>query len=411
MKLLAIETSCDDASAAIVEANGTNEPVKVLAERVATQVDIHNQYGGVFPELAAREHFATVLPTVEAALKQYRPDAGPRETLQSLDGVAVTAGPGLIGSLLIGVTVAQTLCMACGKKLIPVNHMAGHMFSTWLDDSEMYVIPDQKQGALNRESIQIMDPRSRNSSESRMINQVPQFPALALTVSGGHTQLTWMESLGEFEVLGSTVDDAAGEAFDKVSVMLGLGYPGGPKIQSAAQAYDHGTEMPRFPRPMIDEGPNFSFSGLKTSVRYWLDKNPGAPVEAVAYEVQEAITDVLVAKVLKAAQERNPKSIILAGGVAANARLREKLTNSRANLSSSTGSPVGETGSRIQSSTWIPDQVRNDEAPTLHIPSRFHSTDNAAMVGAAAIAMLEKGFEPVDPATVAARSTWPLENW
>ena len=352
MKLLAIETSCDDASAAIVEATGTNEPVKVLAECVATQVDIHNQYGGVFPELAAREHFATVLPTVEAALKQYRPDADPRETLESLDGIAVTAGPGLIGSLLIGVTVAQTLCMVCGKKLIPVNHMAGHMFSVWLNDSETAT--------------------------------VPQFPALALTVSGGHTQLMWMESLGKFEVLGSTVDDAAGEAFDKVSVMLGLGYPGGPKIQSAAQAYDHGTEMPHFPRPMIDEGLNFSFSGLKTSVRYWLDKNPGAPVAAVAYEVQEAITDVLVAKVLRAAKDRNPKSIILAGGVAANARLREKLLD------------------RISTSGI---------ECAVHIPSRFHSTDNAAMVGAAAIAMLEKGFKPVDPATVAARSTWPLENW
>ena len=394
MKLLAIETSCDDAGAAIVEGSTINKPIKVLAETVATQIDLHAQYGGVFPELAAREHFATVLPTVEAALKQYAPNADPRETLKSLDGIAVTSGPGLIGSLLMGVTVAQTLGMALGKKLIPVNHMTGHIFSTWLEDAQT-VMGNGESGMGN-------SPITHNPS---LIT--PTFPALALTVSGGHTQLVWMESAGKFEVLGSTRDDAAGEAFDKVSVMLGLGYPGGPAIQKVAQ--EHKELLLHFPRPMINEGLTFSFSGLKTSVLYWLDKHPEAPVEAVAYEVQEAITDVLVTKLLRAARQRNPKSLIVAGGVAANARLREKLTESVKILSSSTGSPEGETGSRIQNN--LAGMSKQNLNYTVHFPSRLHSTDNAAMVGAAAIAMLVLGFNPVDPASVEARSNWPLENW
>lgn len=271
MKILAIESSCDETAAAVVE-DGT----KILSNVVASSTAMHEKYGGIVPEVAAREQLKVIIPVITEATKNL-----------SYDAIAVTVGPGLIGSLLIGVETAKTMAMVTDKPIIPVNHVLAHMYANFLDGEKI------------------------------------NFPAISLVVSGGHTELFLMTSQKDIKWLGGTLDDAAGEAFDKTARLLGFGSKGGVAIQQAAIQ----SSLVKLPRPlMYDKSLNFSFSGLKTAImREWNKNKDTIPVSAFAYEVQEAITDVLVYKTKEARRTYQAKSILLSGGVAANLRLREKL--------------------------------------------------------------------------------------
>lgn len=290
MKILGIETSCDETGVAIVE-NGT----RILANVVSSSKELQSKYGGVFPEAAAREQVKVMIPVLKEAVKMYR------KKLETIDTIAVTVGPGLIGSLLVGVETAKTLAFALNKPIIPVNHLKAHIYANWLNPNPH------------------LHPKLTTHT-------APKFPALCLIVSGGHTELVLMENHGKFKLLGQTLDDAAGEAFDKTARLLGLPYPGGPSIQKEAKNGD--PKAFTFPRGMISSKDyNFSFSGLKTAVlrEYKKNKNLTSQIKAdLAASTQEAITDVLVKKTLKAEEEFQPKSILLAGGVVANSRLRKK---------------------------------------------------------------------------------------
>lgn len=274
MKILAIETSCDETACAIVE-----DGVKILSNVVASSAAMHEKYGGIVPEVAAREQLACIIPTIQEALKQANTD------YQFIDELAVTVGPGLIGSLLVGVETAKTIAFVTGKPLIPVNHVLAHMYANFVGGTKI------------------------------------EFPAISLVVSGGHTELFLMTSPKDLTWLGGTLDDAAGECFDKAARLLGFGHGGGVAIEKNAKK----STLVKLPRPLMHDGTlNFSFSGLKTAImREWNKNNPDQA--GFAYEIQEAITDVLAKKTLHAAEIYNAKSILLSGGVAANLRLREKL--------------------------------------------------------------------------------------
>lgn len=291
MKILGIETSCDETAIAIVEGRGNR--LKVLKNIVYSQVDIHAEHGGVVPEVAAREHMQKLLPMIEAELSSDGAD---------IDGIAVTAGPGLAPALRTGVEVAKVLAYAWNKPLIGVSHLEGHIYANWLPGEGIW---------------------------KRWRHRRPKMPFLCLMVSGGHTELVLMENYGIFKRLGETIDDAAGEAFDKVARMLGLGYPGGPKIAKLAEqgrgdAYD-------FPRGLLDKpGYDFSFSGLKTSVLYTLRNNEDKINDEdfradIAASFQEAVIDVLVKKTMKAVDEFKPLGVGIAGGVSANRLLRSRM--------------------------------------------------------------------------------------
>lgn len=279
MRILGIETSCDETALAIVE-NGT----KILANEMATSVDLHARVGGIIPETAAREQLRTIIGVLEKTLKSANLD------LADLDAIAVTNGPGLFGSLIIGVETAKTLAYSLSKPIVPINHLEGHIYANWLENSAP-----------------------------------PSFPNLTLIVSGGHSELVLVRGHGDYEWLGGTRDDAAGEAFDKSARVLGLPYPGGPAIQKAATHHHHLDNS--LPRPLSDSADfDFSFSGLKTAV---VNKVGGKSlseqeVADFAASVQEAIVDSLLNKTLKAAKKYGVKELLLAGGVAANARLTEK---------------------------------------------------------------------------------------
>ena len=278
MKILGIETSCDETSAAIVE-NGTN----ILSNVIATSAEMHAKTGGVIPEQAAREQVRSILPVIDEAIESAK--VKPEE----IDAIAVTLGPGLIGSLIVGVETAKALSLIWKKPIIPVNHLVAHIYANWLDQEKS-----------------------------------PSFPSLALVVSGGHTDLVLMKKHGEIAWIGGTRDDAAGEAFDKCARLLGLPYPGGPAIAKAAANFS-GKNLDKFPRPMLEEKSfDWSFSGLKTAVLRSTQGKKELHVTLLAAEIQEAIVDVLVAKTLRAVKKFSPKSLLLAGGVAANTRLREK---------------------------------------------------------------------------------------
>lgn len=314
MKILAIETSCDETAAAVVQ-DGT----KIISNVVASSTKMHEKYGGIVPEVAAREQLKCIIPVIQ--------EAAP--SLSEIDAIAVTVGPGLIGSLLVGVETAKTIAFVTGKPIIPVNHVIAHIYANFVDGKEI------------------------------------SFPAISLVVSGGHTELYLMKSSKDLTWLGGTLDDAAGECFDKTARLLGFGHGGGQAIQISAQTH-HASPITHhviLPRPMIhDETLNFSFSGLKTAVmREWkkYSSNP-SPIthhpsltSAFAYEIQESITDVLVEKTIRAAKQHGAKSILLSGGVAANVRLREKFS--------------------IQHSSF-----------SIHAPESRLCTDNAVMIGAAA---------------------------
>ncbi|MFA5029908.1 MAG: tRNA (adenosine(37)-N6)-threonylcarbamoyltransferase complex transferase subunit TsaD [Patescibacteria group bacterium] len=287
MKILAIETSCDETSASVL--SGQKNKLEILSNVVSSQIDIHKKYGGVVPEVAARHHVQNILPVVDESLALAK--AGPKE----IDLLVTTAGPGLVTSLIIGVEAAKTLSFAWQKPLLAINHMYGHIAGNFLNDKIT-------------------------------------FPAVCLVVSGGHTEIVYLKNYWQFKKIGQTVDDAAGEAFDKVAKLLGLGYPGGPIVSSKAEEFKNINLQSKLklPRPMLKSADfNFSFSGLKTAVLYLVQKMSEAEkrerIPEICFEFQQAVIDVLVTKTVRAAREYRVKTVMLAGGVAANKKLRESL--------------------------------------------------------------------------------------
>ena len=306
-RVLGIETSCDETAAAVVD-DGTT----IVSSVVSSQIDLHARYGGVVPELAGRAHVELLTPVLADALAQ----AGSDPTGAGIDGIAVTHGPGLIGSLLVGVAEAKALSMAWGVPFVGVNHLEAHLFASLLEQPDL------------------------------------GWPLVVLLVSGGHTLLIEVTAPGEYRLLGGTIDDAAGEAFDKVARFIGLGYPGGPAIDRISSEGDPAAYA--FPRSLPGDAYDFSFSGLKTSVVNRVRKEPDAATADVAASFQEAVVDVLVSKARRAAAEVGATALCLAGGVAANSLLRRRVEEACA---------VDGIGA--------------------FLPSRALCTDNAAMVAAA----------------------------
>ncbi len=334
MRILAIETSCDETAVAVV--SDESGAFVIESNVLASQAKIHAQYGGVVPEVAAREHAAIIFPLLKQAGVAY--DGG------DIDAVAVTAGPGLVPALRIGVEAGKALAYLWDKPLVAVNHLEGHIYSVWL-----------------------------STSNQLPVTSPPTFPALSLLVSGGHTELILMKGHGDYELLGMTRDDAAGEAFDKVAKLLGLAYPGGPEISRAALKGDPAAID--FPRPMLTSKDfDFSFSGLKTAVRVRRDSHPEDTIEDVAASFQQAVIDTLVSKTLKAVTKARPASVILSGGVSANKSLRETLASALARLAPEV---------------------------TFHVPPLALTGDNAAMIALAGLMKAQRG-EYVDPLTLKA---------
>ncbi len=334
-RVLAIESSCDETAAAVL-VNGT----RILSNVVASQIELHAQYGGVFPEMASREHILAIYPVVDKAMQQAHLG------LDELDVIAVTRGPGLAGSLVVGMNMAKALSLGSGLPLIGINHLEGHLYSTWInvDDDKDQITPD--------------------------------FPLVALIVSGGHTSLILMKDHLTYEHLGSTLDDAAGEAFDKVARLLDLPYPGGPSIQKAAVRGS--VTAFQFPRARLGNSWNFSFSGLKTAVLREVKKLQSEgiviPVNDVAASFQAAVVDVLVEKTFAAAERFGAQHIVVSGGVSANRELRKAMANQK--------------------------QYQ------VHIPPLKLCTDNAAMIGAAGYFRFINGFK--DKLDIDALPNWPL---
>jgi len=318
MKLLAIETSCDETAVAVLEANERHE-VTVLSNVISSQVELHAQYGGVVPNLASREHVRNIAEVFKNALLQ----AGIDDIDKDIDLIVVTHGPGLGPALLVGITFAKTIAWQHNKPLIGANHMDGHVHSNWLE-------PEQP---------------------------LPTFSLLNLVVSGGHTEIVLMRNHGDYEIIGETLDDAVGEAFDKAARLLGLGYPGGPAISKLAE---HGNpERFPLPSPMAkSKDYNFSYSGLKTAVLYLLRDLGHAPDEQekadIAASFQKAAIGVLIDKTIQAAKEYDVNGILLSGGVSANKLLRQELADACQKL----GLP-------------------------FFCPKMKYTTDNAAMIGVA----------------------------
>jgi len=316
-RILAIESSCDETGAAIVVGGR-----RIESNQVASQVALHAATGGIVPEVAARQQLRWIVPTVEAALE------GASAEWKDLDAVAVTYGPGLIGSLLVGVNLAKALSVVHDLPLIGVNHIEGHIYANWLTDVDA--------GAP--------------------LPVEPPFPLLCLVVSGGHTQLVLMHDHARYSLLGQTLDDAAGEAFDKVGRLLGLGYPGGPAISAAAAG---ATPATRFPRARTAGPYDFSFSGLKTAVLRevtgYRERGEPIPVDGLAAAFEEAVVDALASKTVAAARDHDVAAVALGGGVAANRALRAELAR----------------------------RLHGDGLPLL-VPPPAWCTDNGAMIGAAA---------------------------
>jgi N6-L-threonylcarbamoyladenine synthase len=338
-RILGIETSCDETAAAVVE-----DGRRIISQQVASQADLHARYGGVFPEVASRAHIETIYPIVKECLDQAHVG------LDGVDAIAVTRGPGLAGSLVVGLNMAKGLALANRLPLLGINHLEAHLYSLWLVEAE----------------------------------QEPEFPLLGLVVSGGHTELILMRDHMSYQRLGGTLDDAAGEAFDKVARLLGLGYPGGPAIQRTAVEGD--PEAFDFPRAWLEGTWDFSFSGLKTAVlRQVREDQPdlkagieapaeGLPIADLAASFQAAAVEVLVEKTLNAADEFEAKTILVAGGVSANESLR---------------------------ATFKEKSDRPVRVPPIEL-----CTDNAAMVAAVGHQRLLAGQR--DALDIDALPTWPL---
>jgi len=410
IKILAIETSCDETAAAVICGANENSNIeirnskqiqnskfkypKVLSNVVSSQIDLHTKTGGVVPEVASRAHMEAIIPVVEEAIKEANSKFEIRNSkqiqnnndqnskhvsslgfsasdlLSDITHIAVTAGPGLIGSLLVGFNTAKALAYSLDLPLIPINHIEGHIYSA---------LPSRVE--------------SRKSIKSKVHGI--KFPILALTVSGGHTSLTLVEDHLKYRTLGQTIDDAAGEAFDKVAKLLGLGYPGGPEVSKFASKYRDKVESRKsikskvqgieFPRPLINHPNfNFSFSGLKTAVLTHVLKLKALSFklsafqkEEICFAFEEAVIDVLATKTLRAARKYRPMGVVLAGGVAANRRLQEELEN------------------RIEKYN---SEVEDKYKMNFYLPGPGMSGDNAAMIGLAAyrhvlVGDIKKNFE------------------
>jgi N6-L-threonylcarbamoyladenine synthase len=338
MRILAIESSCDDTAAAVVE-----DGRRILSNVVSSQVSVHQKYGGVVPELASRKHIESIVPIVTEALE------AARLTLKEIEGIAVTQGPGLVGSLLVGLTFAKSVAFVTGLPLIGVNHVEGHLSAIFLEENP------------------------------------PPFPFVGLVVSGGHTSLFRMDGFGKLKRLGQTLDDAAGEAYDKVAKFLKLGYPGGPIIDELSRTGN--PKAVSFPRSYLGKNSlDFSFSGLKTAVVNYVRSHPepleGYPIDLIRDVVssfQEAVVEVLVKKTILAARHQGLERIVLSGGVSANRLLRQRMRE--------TASPVG-----IE----------------VHIPSPVFCTDNAAMIGVVGYQYLKQGKR--SSLTLNAFSNLPLQR-
>ncbi len=303
MVILGIETSCDETAAAVLQKDG--DRIRVLSNVVASSAELQATFGGVIPEQAAREQLKAIIPVIETAIKE----SG--LTIDEIDAIAVTYGPGLIGSLLIGVETAKTLAMIWNKPLIPVNHLLGHFYANFIQPSDFSDQPSVK-GA---QEIATSATTSSNDNFS-----VPSFPCIGLLVSGGHTDLVLFKAHMEYEYLGGTRDDAAGECFDKCARLLGLPYPGGPEISKLALTGD-GSKI-KLPKPMLDSGDlDFSFSGLKTAVGNYIRVNPDYSKEDLAAAIEQTIIDVLIKKTMSAVKKYQISEIMIAGGVAANPNL------------------------------------------------------------------------------------------
>ncbi len=279
MKILAIETSCDETSASVV-LDGS----RILSNVVSSSLNLHKKTYGIVPEVAARKQVESIIPALDEALKRSK------TSLSDIDAIAVTIGPGLIGSLIVGVTASKMLGLMLGKKIIPVNHLLAHIYANWA------------------------------------LGDAPQFPLVALIVSGGHTELVLMESHTDIKYLGGTRDDAAGECFDKVARILSLGYPGGPAIQKEAEKFGRRKSSLVFPKPLLSKGYEFSFSGLKTAVFETVRNGEGKYDRTeIAFAFQETVCDILTKKATRAATDFGVKSLLVSGGVAANKNLRDRI--------------------------------------------------------------------------------------
>lgn len=348
MRILGIETSCDETAAAVIEETSTALHVTLLSNVVSSSLSLHAKTGGIIPEIAARAQIAYILPVIEKALR----DASTNKN--GIDAIAVTYGPGLIGSLLVGVETAKTLAYTWNKPLVPVNHLIGHIYANFIDYSSSD--PEPVEG----------ESRSSNETMEQLNNSVINFPALALIVSGGHTDLVLVKSHGKIEWLGGTRDDAAGEAFDKIGRLLNLPYPAGPIIEKLAK--EGNPKAFHFPRPMLNSNDfDFSFSGLKTAALReieTIEQWSNGTIADLSACVQQAIIDVLVKKTLRAAKKHRVKSILLSGGVAANHSLRDRFALEIRNFL-----PAGKAG-KLEI--------------LLSVPPPYLCTDNGAMIASAA---------------------------
>lgn len=332
--ILAIESSCDETSISIVK-----DGVHILSNVIASQIDLHSRFGGVVPEIACRAHEEAILPVLQESLDKAQ------LTLQDMDAIAVTYGPGLIGALLVGVSAAKSLAQSLDIPLIPVNHIESHVYANFMRDD-------------------VLDT---------------DMPCVSLIVSGGNTLLVYVKGWGDYEIMGQTRDDAAGEAYDKVAKMMNLGYPGGPIIDQLAQKGD--ASLKKFPRARIKDNPYaFSFSGLKTAVLYYIEGLETYKVEDVAASFQEAVVGVLVDKTFKAAKAKQVSHIAVGGGVALNSELRKAFQ-----------AKAEEEGLRVS------------------FPGKGLSADNAAMIAGLAYHRLLAG--QVSDVSLDVDPSLPLRNW